>query len=251
MLDLLLLDANGAAASALQRAAGARGQRTLARVVERSPYVDTTGSPDDWRAGVDHHLLTELRRRRRRLEERGMVSLAVERGDGDLDGLLAEGLAIEAAGWKGTRGTAIRAGADTLRFYTHVARWAAARGWLRLAFLRVDGVGVAFDFALQQDGVHWLLKTGYDPAWRTCSPGKLLRLEMISAAFDAGLRSYEFLGNDEAWKLEWNVRLRERLRLQVFGRTPAGRTLWWAYTQGRPLLHRARRLGAAATPHTA
>ena len=47
-----------------------------------------------------------------------------------------------------------------------MARWAAAKGWLRLAFLRLDGKPLAFDFGLNDGNTLYSLKTGYDEAYR-------------------------------------------------------------------------------------
>src|ERR1019366_9237904 len=59
---------------------------------------------------------------RRRLEELGRVALDVEHDIAHLD----EALAVESLGWKRTAGTAILSAPQTARFYTEVARWAAA-----------------------------------------------------------------------------------------------------------------------------
>jgi CelD/BcsL family acetyltransferase involved in cellulose biosynthesis len=221
------------------RLARAHGYRLLARTIERSPYIDTSMDWERYEAGLSGKLLRELRRRRRRLESRGELAFEVTGGkEGRLDELLAEGFRIEAAGWKGERGLAIDSQPTTRDFYRKVARWAAARGWLRLAFLRLDGKPFAFDFALEENGIHYLLKTGYDPGLRAEAPGQLLRLLMIRRAFDEGLESYEFLGTDEPWKLEWTEAVRERRVLQAFAPTPAGLVDWSAFALGRPLAKR-------------
>jgi hypothetical protein len=65
---------------------------------------------------------------------------------------------------------------------------------------------------------------------------------MIAWAFSRGLRSYEFLGADEAFKLDWTARLRERIALHAFPRSPVGAVGWSAHSYGRPLAKRARDL---------
>lgn len=157
---------------------------------------------------------------------------------GDLDRLLAEGFAVEASGWKGERGSAIAAQPATARFYRSIAGWAAARGWLRLGFLRAGGRAIAFDFALEDGRVHALLKTGFRPELRHLAPGMLLRREMIARAFAAGLERYDFLGADEPWKLDWTSSVRERSRVQVFAPSVVGHLGWGAYAHGRPLAKR-------------
>jgi hypothetical protein len=69
--------------------------------------------------------------------------------------------AIEASGWKGERGAAIISRPETRSFYTEVSRWAARNGWLRLAFLRLDGRALAFQCGLEDGGTHYFLKGGF------------------------------------------------------------------------------------------
>ena len=225
-----------------RRLARERGYRLIVRTIERSPYVDTSGDWESYEAGRSQKLLRELRRRRRRLESRGELTFEVRGGEERLEELLEEGFRIEAAGWKGERGLAIDSRPATREFYGEIARWAAGHGLLRLAFLRLDGEPFAFDYAIEENGAHYLLKTGYDPSFRAEAPGQLLRYLMIQRAFVEGLTAYEFLGNDEPWKLEWTDTVRERRMLQAFAPRPAGWVDWAAFAFGRPLAKRVLRL---------
>jgi CelD/BcsL family acetyltransferase involved in cellulose biosynthesis len=224
---------------ALRDEALARGYRVIERPLERSPFVATDVGWDRYVASLAGKLRRELGRRRRRLDERGHVGLAVEDGRHALDELLAEGFRVEGSAWKEARGTAIASHQATTAFYRDVARWAAGRGSLRLAFLRLDGRPLAFDFAIEEDGRHYLLKTGFDPAYRELSPGMLLRFEMLGRAFQLGLRSYEFLGTDEPWKLDWTSSVRERVELRAFAPTAVGVADWAVNHYVRPVVVRA------------
>ena len=228
----------GDAIDACRTAATAAHCRLIVRTLERSPYVPVSGDWAAYEARRDSKLLRELRRRRRRLEEQGRLSLEVADGGARLDELLDEGFAVEAAGWKGQAGTAILSERGAERFYRSVARWAAARGSLRLAFLRLDARPLAFDFGIEEDSVHYLLKTGYDPAYRAFAPGMLLRREMLSRAFLLGLARYELLGADEPWKLSWAESTRARNLMQAFAASPLGIVDWAAWSLGRPFVRR-------------
>jgi CelD/BcsL family acetyltransferase involved in cellulose biosynthesis len=226
---------------AVRDAARAAGYSVLERAGERSPYVDVSGSFDDYLATLDRHHVKETLRRRRRLEELGRVEFAVEDGRERLDELLAEGWPVEASGWKRESGTAVDSQPDTLGFYTEIARWAAARGILRLAFLRLDGRAIAFELALEEHGVYAILKGGFDVELRKYGPGGLITHDELERAFSLGLRRYEFLGTDEAYKTVWTDAAHERRVLQAFARTPAGLLERVAYTHGRPLAKRLLR----------
>jgi len=243
-ITLAFVDPRSRFVAACGEAAGRTGRRAIVRVIERSPFLPLDGTWDEFeRERFSRKQRAELRRRRRQLIGQGPLAVDLT-ADGDrLDGRLAEGLAVEARSWKGSAGTAIASRPETRRFYAQVARWAAARGELRLAFLRVGGEAVAFDLALESGGAHYLLKTGYDPAYARFAPGAMLRFDMVARAFARGLDAYEFLGQDDPWKREWTDRCHDRATLQLFAPGPAGRLDWATWTHVAPV---ARRLAAIA-----
>ncbi len=226
---------------AFRETALAAGYRLLERVGDRSPYVGVSGSFEDYLASLDRHHVKETLRRRRRLEELGTVEFSVEDGRERLAELLAEGLPVEASGWKRESGTAIDSRPDTLGFYTEIADWAAGRGILRLAFLRLDGRAIAFELALEEHGVYAILKGGFDIELRRFGPGGLITHDQLERAFSLGLTRYEFLGTDEAYKTVWTPLVHERRVFQAFARTPLGILERTAYTHGRPLAKRVLR----------
>lgn len=241
-LAISFIDEEDPSLATLKQAADSRGYRTASRPRLRSPYLDLPPDPEAVAQILSGKRRRELRRRRRQLEQSGEVRIdCAERGP--LEQRLADGLRVESLGWKGTRGTAIASDRRTRQFYTWVARWAEQRDWLRLGFLRVGGTAVAFDFGLQHEGSYYLVKTGYDPAYRAQGPGVQLRLESITRAAAEGCRHYEFLGQPEPTKLEWTDSCRRRLLVQAFRPSPAGAVDRLIWTHGR---NAASRLRAAA-----
>jgi CelD/BcsL family acetyltransferase involved in cellulose biosynthesis len=209
-------------AEAAAGALAAAGYRLYPRTRLESPFVTLQGSWEDYLASLSAHRRAELRRRTRHLEAAGAVTREVHLGGSRLPALLEEAFTVEATGWKGTGGTAMLSDPPIATFYHRVAAWAAERGWLRLAFLRLDGRPLAFDLALEATGRHYLLKTGYDPAFAGLSPGLLLRLDMLERAFRTGAGTYEFCGGAEPWKLEWASATRRVLVIEAFSPTLAG-----------------------------
>jgi CelD/BcsL family acetyltransferase involved in cellulose biosynthesis len=236
--DLTMLEAGDPLVAELRTLSAAGGRGLIERTVQCEPYVDVAGSFDAYAASLARKQRKEIGRLRRRLEAEGEVSVQFEDGTERLDELLAEGLAIEGSGWKSELGTAILSSAETRRFYTDVARWAAARGWLRLAFLRLDGRPLAFDLCIEAEGAAYVLKGGFDQEYRRFGPGVLLTYESLARAFESDLATYEFLGGTAAYKLAWTDRTRDRARLQVFSRSPLGVAQLVAWRHMRPLVKR-------------
>jgi CelD/BcsL family acetyltransferase involved in cellulose biosynthesis len=247
-LQLGMLTAGTADAHDFATMAHHEGMRIIPRLIERSPYVRLDGSYEDYERTLPQRRRSELRRRRRRLAERGELTFHVETGEERLDALLAEGFAVEGSGWKTEQGTAILSHPETRDFYRLVADWAAPRGSLRLAFLRLDSRPIAFHFTIEEAGSAYQLKGGYEPEFRELAPGQLLVQDMIRWAFGRELRTYEFLGADEAFKLDWTASLRERIALHAFPHSATGAVAWGAQSYGRPFAKRARNLLRRAAP---
>jgi CelD/BcsL family acetyltransferase involved in cellulose biosynthesis len=228
------LSSRGSDIERLQAAAASCRYSTLVRTLERSPVVELDQDWEDYERGLSSKLRHDVARCRRRLGDRGHVSLDVRSDVEALD----EALALEQLGWKGTAGTAIVSRAETAQFYAEIAAWAAQRGWLRLIFLRVDERAVAVHIALEHAGSFLGLKAGFDPALRSMSPGNVLIHASLQRAFAIGLKRFEFLGAADAYKLRWATASYDRLLLQAFSPRPAGRVLDAAFRHGRPAAKR-------------
>jgi CelD/BcsL family acetyltransferase involved in cellulose biosynthesis len=232
------LDASGPALRALREAARARGYRTFVRPASRAPYLRLAGDLREHEETLSRNLRHDVQRRLRRLCEAGTVSVEISHGSVSLDDLLDDGFRVEALSWKGRRGTAIASRDDTTRFYTGLAHWAASTGWLRLAFLRVDGRAIAFQLDLESRSRYYSLKIGYDPEFQHFSPGKLLAYTMVSRAVSLGLEVYELLGTDEPWKDRWTEHAREQVAFRAFSPSAAGRLASSTFLYGRPLVRK-------------
>lgn len=239
------MDASAPALVMALEAAKSAGYRSVVRPVARSPFIRGRHL-GGFRAGASRNLGHDVERRLRRLCEAGAVCIELRDGRDGLADALEEGLAVESSGWKGASGTAIASQLATTRFYEGVAAWAASRGWLRLALLRLDGRAIAFQLDLEALGAYYSLKIGYDPAYERFSPGKLLMYEMVSRAMALRLTSYELLGTDEPWKSRWADGFRDRSTLHAFSSSPAGRLTRAAFVSRGTLARRVPLVARAA-----
>jgi len=241
-LRLLFLDR--ASTVLLGEPARRAGFRVVEDTMMRSPYVEIeVGSEwEAFEATLKKRARSDLRRLRRRLAERGEMTLEAVRDGERVPTLLRELLEVEQRSWKGRSGTAIAQGAATQRFYEELARWAVPRGWLRLDALRLGGTAIAVSFALCGNGAFYGMKIGYDPRLANLGPGRVLLDDLVRRAFDERLERFEMLGDDTRYKREWCNRSRERIALRAFAPSAAGRATWLAYRYGRPTAGRLRDL---------
>ena len=190
-----------------------------------SPYLTLTGTWDSYHASLPAKFRSNLRNRLSRLRTFGEPRLEVLDNPGAIAGARDEALRLEASGWKDAARTSIASDPAVQRFYTLLAERAAARGWLRLMFLNVGGRRIATSYGSRFDDRLFLFKTGYDPAYATGSPFKVLTCLAIERAYAEGLREVDFLGNAEPWKREWTTTSRAHDWLFVFSGTVRARLL--------------------------
>jgi CelD/BcsL family acetyltransferase involved in cellulose biosynthesis len=222
-LTMAPLPEGGRSHSAIAAAADAAGHPVLSRTVIRCPVVDTSGDWDVYWRSRSRNTRHKVERLLRRLDEAGDAEFGIHSGEDGLDALLEEGLRVEASGWKGAAGSAVASRPESLRYYAELARWAAEHGWLRLGFLRLNGRAMAFGYAVEANGVHSLLKIGFDPRLARLSPGTLLLHRMIRHAFDAGCAEFDFAGQAEPYKLAWATGEVEYVEVQAFRPSARGR----------------------------
>jgi CelD/BcsL family acetyltransferase involved in cellulose biosynthesis len=226
-----ILDGDGAAAAhaliAAARAAGLPLGRWPSMV---SPYLDLPASAAELDRQLGSKFRGNLRRRAKKLEA-DLGALALERVDGaglpagELDRLLDEGFALEAAGWKGDAGTAIACDATLRARYGALAHAFAARGQLACYFLRAGTRRVAFHFALADADAYYLFKPGFDPALASYGLGHLLVDAVARDLIARGVRELDFLGDDMPWKRDWTDRARAHSFHYLFAPTARGRAL--------------------------
>lgn len=202
-----------------------------------SPYALLPESVDAWQEERGRKS-KPLRRRRRRLEERGRVTLERVTGGERLLERLEEGFALEQSGWKAQRGTAIAQSRKRLAFYTDLAAEAAKAGWLSLYFLRLGKQAIAFQYGLEYGGRYLAMKPGYDERFAEVSPGQLLTEGLIQDCIGRGVTELDLLGDDAPFKREWTDTVRPHHWLFIYRNSLRGRALYRAKFRWAPVARR-------------
>jgi CelD/BcsL family acetyltransferase involved in cellulose biosynthesis len=152
----------------------------------------------------------DYRRERRRLERSGSVTFDWRESSVDSVATeLEEAMRIEASSWKSRGGTTLLHTGRLHEFFHEYARRMAAQGKLRLAFLRVDGAGIAMQLIIEHASRLWVYKVGYDEKWAEHSPGLQLMWEVMRHACRSRMRGVELLGQVESWLTIWARDVRE------------------------------------------
>lgn len=218
-LMLERIPADSATVKAL-RAAFA-GQATIELEEKASfPTITLEAKWQEPGGGLSSSRRSALRRSRRKGDKHGEIKAEIlSPQTHQVPALLDQALMIESRSWKGEHGTAVAFSPRLTRFYERYCMEMAARGALRIEFLRVSDRAVAMQLAVRWNNRHWLLKIGYDAAFAEMSPGQLLLAESVAVAARDGLAAYELFGSRDDWTDAWTKDVRHCVRVCVL---PAG-----------------------------
>ncbi|MFN3371581.1 MAG: GNAT family N-acetyltransferase [Sphingomonadaceae bacterium] len=116
----------------------------------------------------------EMRRQARRLADLGTVAEISTASGLPPGAAIAAFLALEAAGWKGRRGTAMAGNAEARSFFCEALSGLLAAQDARIDLLTLDGRPIAGAVTLIAGSRAWYWKTAYDESLARFSPGALL-----------------------------------------------------------------------------
>lgn len=147
----------------------------LERAYQRAALEIASGA--DFEASLDPKRRKKWGRQRRALARAGPLAFAAGADAASIEAFLA----LETAGWKGARGTALAATAKTASFAREMLLRFAPRGCLRIDRLNLAGAPIAAGVILVagQRGFYW--KTAYDERQAAFSPGVQLALDQSRA----------------------------------------------------------------------
>ncbi|HET9837392.1 MAG TPA: GNAT family N-acetyltransferase [Candidatus Angelobacter sp.] len=217
-----------------------RTSQTLYLPIAAAADFNSAANPNaqpPWMAETRPKFRSHLRRARRQLEEQGALSLKhFSTAD---PAALTRFYDLEASGWKGAEGTAIKCDPRTLAFYNSVAVAAAVHGYLSLDFLELNSKPIAAHFAFNFRGRYLLAKAAYDESFRRFGPGQLLVHSVLSETSGRGLVEFDFVGPATWDESRWASHRRTSYRVFVFRKNLYGRLLYAARISAR---NAARRL---------
>ena len=179
------IGAEGPVAAALDRVCAGTGRRRIVLDGHRRALLRSDIPGRDYaRATLDPRRRKEADRQRRRLAEDGALAFTVARTEAEVAAALDAFLDLEAAGWKGVAGTALRLapGADT--FIREASRELARTDAFRIATLTLDGRPIAAGLVAVAGRRAFYLKTAYDEGFARFSPGLLLTLDLTAHLLD-------------------------------------------------------------------
>lgn len=187
VLRLRYLDGSSETYPAITRALADRGAQTLILSERERPYV--TKQFGVKRSGSTRK---KLRQDWNRLSALGLADIVNDRDHAHVRDAFETYLAMEAASWKGERGTALLCDPKDAAFARRLISDLADGGNASVALLRLDGRAIAAQVLLYCGTTAYTWKTAFEPSFGKFSPGALVVDKISERLFaESGIEAIE------------------------------------------------------------
>ena len=163
-------------------------------------YIDMSGDFDSYFAGFSGKTRSTLRRKARKLAERGGGSLDIReyRTPDELNAFFADALPLSRRTYQARW---LKSGLPEDKEAKARAQSAAEQGNIRAYLLFVDGRAVSYLYLPVHDGVVVYEHLGYDPEFASFSTGTVLQMDVLERLFGEGnFRYFDFTEGDAPHK---------------------------------------------------
>lgn len=177
-----------------------QGLKTFVGRADELPIIDLdSGSWNDYLQGRSHNFRSDLGRKERTLLRQHDARYEEVRAGARVEAFLDEH--FDLFDRRRPSGGSMAAKRRWVKpFFRLFAGSAAARGWLRLWRLEVDGASVATWCGWNLGGHYGYYQASFDDAYARFSPGTLLLARTIQAAIEEGCVRYDLLLGTEPFK---------------------------------------------------
>jgi hypothetical protein len=204
-----------------------------------SPYLIPSGTWAEYLANRTTRTRKSLRNIQNSMSKAGEVSVRNIRTWEEFLSVRNDIFTITRQSWAGKTGDTLASPANEA-FLEDLARSAAAKGWLSVWALYLNGKMIAIEFHLRANGKEHAMRGHYLPEYADLSPGTFLEMQIIKSIFEDvdRLQKYDFGGSFENYKRKWTDDSISHRAVWVFGDRIYSRFIAFHETITVPLLRR-------------
>ena len=199
---------------------------------EQSPFVDCTMDWDSYWKSRGKTRQTWSRREKKLIQKLGARFHVLSTPE-EVKQRIEEIFEVEASGWKGQKGSAMKQKSNTRQFYFDLIQSFSEKGWLRVFTMELGGKIIAFQITTLFNKRIFMHKIGYLTEYAKYSPGQALQLQILRWAFrEPEVEKFDLLGGGgEAFetKLKWATGVENLYTLYVFKRNFYGLIAWFRF----------------------
>ena len=181
---------------------------TVSRVAAQPcPETALLRSWEETIAAFRIHHRREIRRRLRNIERAHRIELEVVSRPEEVDSAIRELMEMHQQRWERDGYWGAFSDPGVMPFHRDVAARLGARGWLFLAFLRVDGHRRAGNYGFSFGDAVLTFQTAvrHDPELTPLSPGRVLHALTMQWAIANGRTRYDFMRGAEPYKYDFDA----------------------------------------------
>lgn len=146
---------------------------------------------------------SNVRRRVKRLNAEGQLSLVRARTRDDINAVLPRLSALHVAAWQSRTGYSDLAEGGMPRFLATLAE-SLPLDMIHATELHLNGKAISCHFGFEHDKTLLWYKPAFDIGWSSHAPGKVHVALLARHGIDEGLRKLDFMQGEEAYKQQWS-----------------------------------------------
>jgi len=180
--------------------------------------IDCEGKFDEYDKKMDRKDKKDIRRQIHRLEREGVISIQEIKNPQDIEKGLRIFYDIEDSGWKGEGETSLKRSFYG-EYFKELALHFSDRDKFRLYLLKVNDKDIAGIYAIIDQGIFYIVKTGYAENFSQYSPSKVLCYLLFERLFkDETIRKIDFYGPFLDYEKTFGKNTRIRYKITIANR---------------------------------
>jgi CelD/BcsL family acetyltransferase involved in cellulose biosynthesis len=153
-------------------------------------------------------LRTDLRRQKRRLVQKGKLSLWIASSKEDVLKILPEFFDVYNSKWLSQKKPSYLSELPMQEYCYRIVENVWGKG-LHFSTLKCDDLSISYHFGFKYDGWLYWYKPTYRIDFHTYSPSKLHISYLVHEGIKSGLKGVDFLQGDEFYKKQWAMETKE------------------------------------------
>jgi len=184
------------------------------KVLGGCPYISLPARWEDYWATLRSSFRRNLRRLERNLRRKYIVEYEICRSDA-VKNAMKNLFDLHQARSKSVRRLGIFSDLQTRGFHLDVASSFAEMGWLVLDQLKVNNETVAAGYNFKYGNKLYFYISGSSPTYSQYGVESLRNMYLIKHSIESGMKEYDFMRGEEAYKGNWNTLTRRNLRFRI------------------------------------